>query len=109
MWEEYPGCIDLADIAAVKAWSNGEATPDQQKRAFDCVVKRFAHTFQPTFVPENADASKHLEGSRMVGLKIMKARNVSIAEIEKAWGKFRNAHATVGKRVKELKSRNDRP
>ena len=78
---------DKADAYAIQALAKGEATPDQQKRAFKCIVQEIARTYEMTFNPESERVSNFNEGSRHVGRAIVGIVNANLtalyAELER--------------------------
>ena len=74
---------DEADVAAVKAVADGNASPGQQKLALAWIVNKAARTYDEPFMPGQADVSVHLMGRRNVGLQIMKLVNVPIKTLVK--------------------------
>lgn len=79
-----PPCMqfdaDVADIAAVRAFSQGRADEHQQRRAFDWIVKGLCGIQQSTF-QSDAHASAFAEGRRYVGLKLALAVNLSTRDL----------------------------
>lgn len=75
---------DIPDAAAVQAMARGEATPEQQRRALDWIIKRAAMTYDVTFHPGLPDASAFAEGRRFVGLEAVKLLQLNLSQIRKA-------------------------
>lgn len=73
---------DLPDIAAVKAINRGDADPDQQKRAFDWIIKQLCAVQATTFQPDNPHATAFAEGRRYVGLKLALAVQLSLRDLQ---------------------------
>lgn len=62
-----PAC-DPADVYAVQAVYNGRATPEQQRRALDFVMKDVCGINRSTFVPgPDGRASDLAQGKQLVG------------------------------------------
>jgi len=61
-----------ADASALQALTRGEASPEQQRRALDWIVKVGAGTYNVSFMPGQADSTAFAEGRRYVGLQIVK-------------------------------------
>lgn len=80
-WFEYRHTI--ADVSAVQAIANGTATPDQQVRAFDWIVRTAAATWQDTFHPESERVATFMQGRRFVGLKLLALRELSVNDLLK--------------------------
>jgi len=78
---------DEADVAAVKAVSAGNASPEQQRRALDWIVHKAARTYDEPFMPGYDDLTTHLMGRRNVGLQIVKLVNVPIKQLVKPQAK----------------------
>jgi hypothetical protein len=58
----------VADLAAVKALHAGTATPEQQRRALDWIMKRAAGIGEVSFHPGDSHATAFKDGRRFVGL-----------------------------------------
>ena len=70
-----PAEYQIADVDAVKAVAAGHASPGQQKRALDWIIKAAAMTYDETFVAGEGDVTAFLAGRRNVGLQIVKLIN----------------------------------
>lgn len=68
---------EVADASAMQALQRGEASPEQQKRCLDWIIKVGAATYNATFFPGQPDASAFAEGRRFVGLEIVKLLTVN--------------------------------
>ena len=65
--------VTVQETRALKALEAGEATPEQQRRALQAIVKGFARTHDQSFVPdEPATHTAFLEGRRFVGNQILR-------------------------------------
>ena len=73
---------DVADVAAVKALAVGEASPDQQIRAFKWIIERGCMTYDETFDHTNERASAFMQGRRFVGLKLVLFLKLSITALK---------------------------
>lgn len=71
----HPAPWKPADAYAIKALASGTASDVQQKRALDWII-RSAGTYEPTFFVGQQDATHFAEGSRHVGLQIVKLVNM---------------------------------
>lgn len=60
----------LADAVAVKAWAAGNASEDQQKRAFEFVVYTLARIGAPSFFPGDPHNTAYFEGQRSIGIHL---------------------------------------
>lgn len=65
-----------ADAAAIKALVRGGATPEQQKRAIDWIIRGACQTYDEQFVPDSARVTDFLLGRRSVGQQIIKLMNI---------------------------------
>lgn len=77
-WSTVPG-LTVFEAWAIKAWKVGEATPEQQRRAFDCVMNKFCRANEASFVHDKDGgerASCFNEGRRFVGLSIQTVTNL---------------------------------
>lgn len=77
---------DIVDGYAIQALATGTATEDQQKRAFNCIVRELCGTYDMTFDPESDRASAFNEGKRYVGralVGILSTNLTVIKEVEK--------------------------
>lgn len=63
---------EVADISAVQALERGDASPEQQKRALNWIIRSAAATYDNTFFPGQPDASAFSAGRRFVGLELVK-------------------------------------
>ena len=79
----HPYTWEPADAYALQALAKGIANEGQQKRAIDWII-RSAGTYDATFYVGQHDASDFAQGSRHVGLQIVKLLNLPAAVIEKA-------------------------
>lgn len=70
-----PGTVNKADIVALKAAWQGEATPDQQRRALETILYRVAEVNEPTFRADDHGGSRETDfacGKQHVGMQIRK-------------------------------------
>lgn len=61
---------EKADMHAVRAVTEGRATPDQQKRAMVYVIRRLCSADDPSFVPSSDSGTAFNEGRRFVGIAL---------------------------------------
>lgn len=69
------GIVNKADAIAIRAVSQGEASPDQQKRAMEAIIGRIACADDLSFRAEDHGGmfeTAFAEGKRYVGLQIRK-------------------------------------
>ena len=70
MTEKSPGTFipeDIQDVYAIQAWAKGEASDDQQIRAYKWIVDVLCRTYGMSFDPDSDRQSCFSEGSRHVG------------------------------------------
>lgn len=75
-----PPPYDPADAYAIKRLVDGTATPDDQKRAMDWIVRIACATYDLEFRPDEAGgdrASSFAAGKRFIGLQIVKLININ--------------------------------
>jgi hypothetical protein len=68
-----------ADAHAIKALSRGDADEIQQKRALDWIITKAARTYDMSYHPEKPGDTAFAEGSRFVGLQIVKLVNITLS------------------------------
>lgn len=71
-----PGTLNQADIVALHAAWNGDANPEQQKRALRAIVRQIAQAGDLSYRPDGMGGVNDMifaEGKRFVGLAILKA------------------------------------
>lgn len=76
-----------ADVAAIQALVRGDASPEQQRRAIDYIIKDIAGTYDLSYRPDSERDSTFAEGKRFVGLQIVKAVNLNLARIKQVKSK----------------------
>ncbi len=69
---------EKADAYAIQAWSAGVATEDQQKRAFNCIVRELSGTYDMSFDPDSSRVSDFNEGKRHVGRALVNLINANL-------------------------------
>jgi len=77
---------DIVDGYAIQALATGTATEDQQKRAFNCIVRELCGTYDMTFDPESERVTAFNEGRRSIGralVGILSTNLTIIKEVEK--------------------------
>jgi len=75
------GIINKADAIAIRAVAEGDATPDQQRRAIEAIIGRVACTDDMSFRAEDHGGmyeTAFAEGKRYVGLQIRKLLNTPL-------------------------------
>lgn len=93
---------DIVDGYAIQALATGTATEDQQKRAFNCIVRELCGTYDMTFDPESERVSAFNEGKRHIGrvlVGLLSTNLTVLKEVEKA--KTAAKQLTVNKRRKD--------
>lgn len=74
-----------ADAQAVKALARGDATPEQQRRALDWIIREACATYEFAFHPGANDRETNLAlGRQMVGQQIVKLINLDLQRIGQA-------------------------
>lgn len=69
------GIVNKADAVAIRATAAGEATPEQQKRAIECIIARIACADDLSFRADDHGGLRETdfaEGKRFVGLQVRK-------------------------------------
>jgi hypothetical protein len=61
----------LADVVAIKAVNRGDASPEQQQRALNWIMKNACHIGGISFVENNPHLTSFNEGKRFIGLQLM--------------------------------------
>lgn len=74
---------NVVDGYAIQALAAGKATEDQQKRAFNCIVKEICGTYKMTFDPESDRVSNFNEGARHVGRVLVGLITLNLGEVKK--------------------------
>jgi hypothetical protein len=70
-----PGLLNKADVLAIKMVGQGEATPEQQKRAIEAIIGRVACADELSFRADDHGGTRETdfgEGKRFVGLQLRK-------------------------------------
>ncbi len=76
---------ETADIAAIKALSEGRATIQQQKRAFAWIVEKASNYYDLSYRPggpEGVRDTDFAEGRRFVGAQLVKLTKLRTSEEE---------------------------
>ena len=66
-----PPEYEYADVCAIQDLMAGEATPEQQKRALDWIIKKACGTYEQHYYPNDRDTVLSL-GRCFVGQQIVK-------------------------------------
>lgn len=77
-----PPPYDLADVSAVQALANGDATPDQQQRSLRWIIERAAGAYEFNYYPSDRDTAFAL-GRAFVGQQLVKLTKLSVAELKR--------------------------
>jgi hypothetical protein len=70
-----PGLLNKADALAIKLVAQGEATPEQQRRAIEAIIGRVACADELSFRADDHGGPRETdfsEGKRYVGLQLRK-------------------------------------
>ena len=76
-----PGLLNKADALAIKMVAQGEATPEQQKRALEAIVGRIACADEQSWRADDHGGTRETdfsEGKRFVGLQVRKIVSVPL-------------------------------
>ena len=65
-----------ADVRAVKALAEGQASGEMQKRAFQWILRKASAAQDVSFRPGEPDVTAYLEGRRSVGLAMLKLLSI---------------------------------
>lgn len=74
-----PPAWETQDAFAIKALANGDATPEQQKRALDWIIHNAGATYDVSYRSDRDGGDRETsfaEGRRFVGLQIVKFVNM---------------------------------
>lgn len=70
-----PGLLNKADVLAIKMVAQGEASPEQQKRAIEAIIGRVACVDEQSWRADDHGGQRETdfsEGKRFVGLQLRK-------------------------------------
>lgn len=79
-----PPAYDNADAAAIQALVQGNATPEQQKRALDWIVNKACGTYDLPYRPGGLDGDRDTSfaiGKQFVGQQIVKLMKLKIGAL----------------------------
>lgn len=79
-----PAGFEIVHVAAVKALANGDATPEQQRLAYDWIVKAASNIGGQSFRGGDSHATAFMEGRRFVGAQLIALQAVDIEKLKKA-------------------------
>ncbi len=74
----HPADWEPADAGALQALHRGDATPEQQQRALDWIIKKAAMTYDAAFVPGQPDVKDYLLGRQSVGQHIRALLHINL-------------------------------
>lgn len=77
-----PPAYELADASALQALQRGEATPDQQRRALDWLIKVGAGAYEFHYYPSDRDTAFAL-GRAFVGQQIVKLLTLNLMSLRR--------------------------
>ena len=86
---------DDVDGYAIQALAKGEASEDQQRRAFSCIVKELCGTYDMTFDPESPRMSDFNEGKRAVGRSLVGLLTLNIGMVSEKQTQMQKQRETV--------------
>ena len=78
-----PAVYELADISALQALQCGNASPDQQKRALDWLIKRAALTYEFHYYPERPGDTAFALGRAFVGQQVVKLLTLNLMSLRR--------------------------
>jgi hypothetical protein len=79
----FPVTPGVADAAAIQAITRGEATPDQQTRAMEFIVRVICDATTMSYSPESHSDTDFAEGKRFVSLQIVRICSMSLSQLRK--------------------------
>lgn len=75
----------LADASAIQALTRGEATPDQQKRALDWILRKACALPEWAYQPGTSDRDTNIAlGRQFVGHQIVKLQNADMSRLRRS-------------------------
>lgn len=80
-WKPRP--YKARDAAAIQALNTGTATDRQQKLALAFIIETLCRTYDVSFDPDSSRISDFAEGTRWVGLQLVKLTKVSLSELDR--------------------------
>lgn len=81
-----PPAYELADVTAVQALSRGQANPEQQRRAFEWIVRKACATYDFPYRPGGADGERDTLiglGRQFVGQQIVKLLHLNTSGLKR--------------------------
>jgi hypothetical protein len=86
-----PPEYELADATALQALQVGKATPEQQKRALDWIIRQAAATYDFPYRPGDSDRDTNIAlGRQFVGQQIVKLLSLAVGALRR--GPFSDPH-----------------
>lgn len=77
-----PAIYELPDATAFQALQRGDASPDQQKRALDWLIKQGAGTYEFHYYPSDRDTAFAL-GRSFVGQQVVKLLTLNLMSLRR--------------------------
>lgn len=77
-----PAIYEAADCSAFQALQRGEASPDQQRRALDWLIKQGAATYEFHYYPSDRDTAFAL-GRAFVGQQVVKMLTLNLMSLRR--------------------------
>jgi hypothetical protein len=84
-----PAKYEPADVSAIQALVNGEATPDQQQRAIKWIIESACGTYDQSYWPGGEEGHRNTdfaEGKRFVGNSIVKMTRLNPSSLTERRG-----------------------
>jgi hypothetical protein len=82
MGPQVPAPYDLPEATAFQAIQRGEATPDQQRRALDWLIKSAAGVYEFQYYPSDRDTAFAL-GRAFVGQQVVKLLTLNLMSLRR--------------------------
>ena len=77
-----PAPYELAEATAFQALQRGDATPDQERRAIDWLIKAAAGTYEFQYYPSDRDTAFAL-GRAFVGQQVVKLLTLNLMSLRR--------------------------
>lgn len=77
-----PASFEVADVAAIQAIARGNATPDQQQRGIDWIIRKAALAYDLDYRTDSRDHA-FASGRRFVGLEVITMLKLDVAKLQK--------------------------
>lgn len=78
-----PAGYSVADVSAIQALRRGDASKDQQVRAFSWIIETLCETYGTSYWPDSDRDTAFAEGKRFVGNQIIKMTKIDLLSLHK--------------------------